>query len=40
MAAAASEQRYRHRIILSDLASYITYTDMSLREELFQVSNH
>jgi hypothetical protein len=39
-AAATSDQRYRHRILVSNLASYITYTEnMSLMEELFQVSN-
>jgi hypothetical protein len=36
--AAAGEQRYRHRILVSNLASYITCT-ISLMEETLQVSN-
>jgi hypothetical protein len=41
MATAASEQqRYRHCILVSNLASFITCTEnMSLIKELFQVSN-
>jgi hypothetical protein len=40
MAADASEQRYRHRNLVSNLASYIICTEnMSLMEELLQVSN-